>query len=98
MIRSLARVTGSPPAAPSRLMRRRGLARRFGAIDVPLAWLRAAGKAGGGSLNDAYLAALTGGLRLYHEAHGVEIDVLPIADSRPGRADRRNPRAGADRA
>jgi WS/DGAT/MGAT family acyltransferase len=60
-------------------MRRRGLARRFGAIDVPLAWLRAAGKAGGGSLNDAYLAALTGGLRLYHEAHGVEIDVLPIA-------------------
>jgi WS/DGAT/MGAT family acyltransferase len=79
MIRSLARVTGSPPAAPSRLMRRRGLSRRFGAIDVPLAWLRAAGKAGGGSLNDAYLAALTGGLRLYHEAHGVEIDVLPIA-------------------
>jgi WS/DGAT/MGAT family acyltransferase len=79
MLQSLVRVTGPPPAAPSRLMRERGLSRRFGAIDVPLAWLRAAGKAAGGSLNDAYLAALTGGLHLYHEAHGVEVDVLPIA-------------------
>lgn len=77
--RSLARLTGPPPAAPSPLMRRRGLARRFGVIDVPLAELRAAGKAAGGSLNDAYLAALAGGLRLYHAAHGVERTVLPMA-------------------
>lgn len=77
--RSLARVTGSPPAEPSPLMRERSLARRFGTIDVPLASLRAAGKAAGGSLNDAYLAALTGGLRRYHEQHGVEPAELPIA-------------------
>jgi WS/DGAT/MGAT family acyltransferase len=77
--RSLARVTGSPPAAPSPLMRERSLARRFGTIDVPLASLRAAGKAAGGSLNDAYLAALTGGLRRYHEEHGLKPAELPIA-------------------
>ena len=76
---SLARVTGAPPAPPSPLMTNRGLSRRFGAIDLPLPWLRAAGKAAGGSLNDAYIASLVGGLRIYHLAHGVEVDALPIA-------------------
>jgi diacylglycerol O-acyltransferase len=76
---SLARVTGAPPADPSPLMTKRGLSRRFGAIDLPLASLRAAGKAVGGSVNDAYLASLVGGLRHYHEAHGVEVAELPIA-------------------
>src|ERR687889_183282 len=76
---SLVRVVGSPPAAPSPLMTNRGLSRRFGAIDLPLASLRAAGKAVGGSVNDAYLASLVGGLRHYHEAHGVDVAELPIA-------------------
>jgi diacylglycerol O-acyltransferase len=76
---SLARVTGAPPADPSPLMTNRGLSRRFGAIDLPLASLRAAGKAVGGSVNDAYLASLVGGLRHYHAAHGVEVAELPIA-------------------
>lgn len=78
-LRSLARVTGPPPAAPSPLMRRRGLSRRFGVIEVPLASLRGAGKAAGGSLNDAYLASLAGGLRRYHEAHGLSPQILPLA-------------------
>jgi WS/DGAT/MGAT family acyltransferase len=77
--RSLTRVTGPPPAAPSPLMRQRSLARRFGVVDVPLSGLRAAGRAAGGSLNDAYLAALAGGLRRYHEEHGVVLDELPMA-------------------
>jgi diacylglycerol O-acyltransferase len=76
---SLARVTGAPPAEPSPLMTKRGLSRRFGAIDLPLASLRAAGKAVGGSVNDAYLASLVGGLRHYHAAHGVDVAELPIA-------------------
>ena len=76
---SLARVVGRPPAEPSPLMTNRGLSRRFGAIDLPLASLRAAGKAAGGSVNDAYLASLVGGLRHYHEAHGVDVAELPIA-------------------
>jgi diacylglycerol O-acyltransferase / wax synthase len=78
-VRSLARLAGPPPAAPSPLMQRRSISRRFGALHVPLPWLRAAGKEAGGSVNDAYLAALTGGLRHYHEESGVAVDVLPIA-------------------
>lgn len=77
--RSLGRVLGPPPAESSPLMRERSLGRRFGTIDIPLAELRAAGKAAGGSLNDAYLTALTGGLRRYHERHGLTPEVLPIA-------------------
>ncbi|WP_312030098.1 wax ester/triacylglycerol synthase domain-containing protein [Actinomycetospora sp. TBRC 11914] len=58
-----------PPSAPgSPLLRARGTNRRLEALDVDLAPLRAAGRAVGGSLNDAYLAALLGGLRRYHLA------------------------------
>jgi hypothetical protein len=60
-------------------MRQRGLSRRFGVIEIPLSSLRAAGKAAGGSLNDAYLASLAGGLRLYHETHDLSPQILPIA-------------------
>jgi WS/DGAT/MGAT family acyltransferase len=76
---SLARVAGRPPAPPSPLMVQRGLSRRFAVLSVPLADLRAAGKAAGGSLNDAFLAALVGGLRRYHTAHGVVLDEVTIA-------------------
>lgn len=76
---SLARV-GSPPAGtPSPLLRRRGLSRRLLTVDAPLARMRAAGKAGGGTVNDAYVAALLGGLRRYHLAHGAEATDLPMA-------------------
>jgi WS/DGAT/MGAT family acyltransferase len=78
-VRSLARLAGPPPADPSPLMTHRGLSRRLQTLEVPLAWVRAAGKEAGGSVNDAFLAALTGGLRLYHEQAGLNPDVLPIA-------------------
>ncbi|MEV4420326.1 wax ester/triacylglycerol synthase domain-containing protein [Patulibacter sp. NPDC049589] len=76
--RSLGRVAGASPAAPSPAMRERGLGRAVFPLDVPMADLRAAGKALGGSLNDAYLAALGGGLRRYHEAIGVAVDAVPL--------------------
>lgn len=47
-------------------------------LDVPLAALRAAGKASGGTINDAYLAGLLGGLRRYHEHFGVVSADIPI--------------------
>jgi hypothetical protein len=47
-------------------------------LEVPLADLRAAAKSVGGSVNDAYLAALSGGLGRYHEALGVPVDELPL--------------------
>jgi diacylglycerol O-acyltransferase len=64
--------TGSP------LMRKRGMTRRLGVHTVPFAELRAAAKLAGGSLNDAFLAGITGGLRIYHEKHGVDIGELHV--------------------
>lgn len=66
-------------AEPSPLLRRRSLATRTEAIDIPLSDLHKAAKAGGGSINDAYLAGLSGALRRYHEALGVPISTLPMA-------------------
>jgi diacylglycerol O-acyltransferase / wax synthase len=66
-------------AEPSPLLRRRSLASRTEAIDIPLADLHKAAKAGGGSINDAYLAGLCGALRRYHVALGVPIKTLPMA-------------------
>jgi diacylglycerol O-acyltransferase len=77
--RSLGRVGSGPAATPSPLLRDRGLDRRLRTIDVPLAALRQAGKAGQGSVNDAYLAGLLSGLRRYHLSHGMEVGDLPIA-------------------
>ncbi len=67
------------PAEPSPLLRRRSLATRSEAIDIPLSDLHKAAKAGGGSINDAYLAGVCGALRRYHEALGVPISTLPMA-------------------
>jgi WS/DGAT/MGAT family acyltransferase len=66
-------------AEPSPLLRRRSLATRSEAIDIPLADLHKAAKAGGGSINDAYLAGVCGALRRYHQALGVPISTLPMA-------------------
>ncbi|WP_343574029.1 wax ester/triacylglycerol synthase family O-acyltransferase [Mycobacterium sp.] len=76
--RSGARVV-SRAAEPSPLLRRRSLATRSEAIDIPLSDLHRAAKAGGGSINDAYLAGLCGALGRYHEALGVPIATLPMA-------------------
>lgn len=75
---SARRVLGPPPVPPSPLLRRRSLVSRVHVLEVPLAALRAAGKAAGGSVNDAYLAALSGGLGRYHEALGVPVAELPL--------------------
>lgn len=76
--RSGARVM-SQAAEPSPLLRRRSLASRTEAIDIRLSDLHRAAKAGGGSINDAYLAALSGALGRYHRALGVPIATLPMA-------------------
>ncbi|MDX3386037.1 wax ester/triacylglycerol synthase family O-acyltransferase [Streptomyces niveiscabiei] len=53
------------------LWRSRSLERRLFTLDVPLDTLRAVGRAGGGSVNDAFIAAVLGGVRRYHEGFGV---------------------------
>jgi diacylglycerol O-acyltransferase / wax synthase len=79
-VASLRRVVSPPPATPSPLLRARtGRVWRYGVLECPLPQLKSAGKAAGGSVNDAFVAALLGGLRIYHERHGVELDRLPMA-------------------
>jgi diacylglycerol O-acyltransferase len=78
-VASLQRVVGGPPVEPSPLLRRRSLSRRLEALDIPLADLKKAARVAGCSLNDAYVAALCGALRLYHERLGVPVDAVPMA-------------------
>jgi WS/DGAT/MGAT family acyltransferase len=67
----------APAGEPlSPLLRGRSLSVRFDPLRVPLAALRAAGKKADGTLNDAFVAAVTGGLRRYHEAHGEPVGEL----------------------
>ena len=61
---SLRRVLTPPPAERSPLLRGGGgVGYRFVLHDVPLSDLKAAGKAAGGSVNDAFLAGLLGAFR-----------------------------------
>ena len=57
----------------SSLMKDRTTLRRLGILEVSRSRLRAAGHAGGGSLNDAFLAGVTGALRRYHKKHSVAV-------------------------
>lgn len=67
---SALRAAVGPVVPRSPLLRGRSLDRRFESLDVDLGTLKAAGRAAGGSLNDAYLAALLGGMRRYHQRFG----------------------------
>jgi WS/DGAT/MGAT family acyltransferase len=75
---SLQRIIGPPPAEPSPLLRPRSLTRRLETLDVSLDRLRRAAKDHGCSINDAYVAALCGVLRLYHERLGSPVDAVPL--------------------
>lgn len=77
--RSVGRVVAPVFETKSPLMTERRLASRFQALEVPFDALRAAAKAVDGTLNDAFLGAVTGGLRRYHERHGVSVDELRVA-------------------
>ncbi|WP_137725564.1 wax ester/triacylglycerol synthase domain-containing protein [Prescottella subtropica] len=75
---SLRRVVAPPAATGSPLLRARGLGRWFGVLEVGLHELRLAAHAAGGSVNDAYVAALLGGFRRYHEELGVPVGKVPM--------------------
>lgn len=62
----------------SPLMSERSLIRRLGVLEVPFAQLRAAAHRGDGALNDAFVAGVAGGLRRYHEKHGVTVGDLHL--------------------
>jgi WS/DGAT/MGAT family acyltransferase len=75
-VRSVSR-TLAPAARPlSPVMTTRSLGRRLDAFDVPFDSLKRAAKATDGSINDAFVAAVTNGLARYHERHGEPVDSL----------------------
>jgi diacylglycerol O-acyltransferase len=76
---SLRRVLADPEAKGSPLLQGRSMSWRYFALDVEFADLRAASKVAEATLNDAYLAALLGAMRRYHEQLGAPVDVIPIA-------------------
>ena len=65
--------TGSP------LMKNRTLTRRLGVHEVPMQQLREAAHLSGGALNDGFVAGFAGGLRRYHESHGVSVGDLHLS-------------------
>ncbi len=64
----------SEPLSP--VMTGRSLSVRFETLTFSLRDLKAAAKSQGGTLNDAFVAAVAGGLRRYHDAHGVPVERL----------------------
>ena len=76
---SLNRVLAPPPCRPSPLLRGRSLSFRSGCWRPRWTPSGRPGKAGGGSLNDAYIAALLGGFRRYHQAMGCPVGEIPMA-------------------
>jgi diacylglycerol O-acyltransferase / wax synthase len=73
---SATRVLAPADEPLSPLMKKRSLSVWFGELSVDFADIRAAGKAAGGSVNDAFVAAVLGGMRSYHEHFGDVPDEL----------------------
>jgi diacylglycerol O-acyltransferase / wax synthase len=76
---SLRRVLTPPDTPHSPALTGSGSGYRFDTFDVAFDELKAAGRAAGGSVNDAFLAALLGGVRRYHEKLSLTVDSMPIA-------------------
>lgn len=64
----------SEPLSP--IMTGRSMSVRFDELRVELAALKRAGALAEGTVNDAYVAAVLGGLARYHEHHGAPVDEL----------------------
>lgn len=62
----------------SPIMKRRRLIRELAVHEVPMPALREAAHLSGGTLNDAFLAGVTGGLRIYHAKHGADVGDLVV--------------------
>jgi hypothetical protein len=57
-------------------MTARSLSYRFQTLTLPLPELKAAAKAASGTVNDAFVAGVAGGLHRYHERHGAPVEAL----------------------
>jgi len=76
---SLARMLRPVFAPMSPIMTGRSLSARFDVVSAPLGEMKAAAKKADGRLNDAFVAAIAGGLARYHERHGVPVEALRMS-------------------
>lgn len=76
--RSIGRFVQPVSDTLSPVMTGRSLDRHLNMIAVDLDDLKHAAGSVGGTLNDAFVASVTGGLRRYHERHGVSVGELRI--------------------
>ena len=78
LVASLYRAMRPVTRTGSALMTERSLVRRLAVHQIPLSRLKNAAHLGNGSLNDAFVAGITGGLRRYHDKHGVAVEDLHL--------------------
>ena len=76
MARSIYRTAAPNRSTLSPLMRERATTRRLAMMEVSLDALKKAAKTVDGTVNDAYLAGIAGGLSQYHERHGTPVNSL----------------------
>jgi diacylglycerol O-acyltransferase len=75
-VASTARMLAPVSAPLSPVMRGRSLSAHFDTLALSLPALKAAAKRVGGTLNDAFVAGVAGGLGRYHATHRAAVDVL----------------------
>ena len=78
-VQSMSRALAPAFAPMSPLLAGRSLSVRFDPLTVPVPELKAAAKRADAKLNDAFLAGVAGGLRRYHDAHGVDVSALRMS-------------------
>jgi WS/DGAT/MGAT family acyltransferase len=76
---SLGRMMSTPPGPLSPIMQGRSTNMRFRCFDVPLYGLKDAAHAVDCKLGDAFLAGVTGALRIYHERANAPVEALSAA-------------------
>ncbi len=73
---SAVRLVAPAPTPVSPLLGARGLHRQLGVFEVSFSDLHDAALANDCSINDIFVTGILGGMRTYHEAHGVRVDHL----------------------
>ncbi len=76
--RSIGRTVAPVRDTLSPIMKARGLGRHLEMLELRLDDLTRAATAGGGTVNDGFMAAVTGGLRRYHDRRGAPVDELRV--------------------
>jgi len=79
LLGSAGRVLAPATQSMSPIMGGRSLSVHFDVLTAPLNETKAAARQAGGRLNDAFVAAVLGGIRRYHDRHGESVDALRTA-------------------